>query len=162
MSPVTACLMALLTVGFLVAKQDASVLQEVQADALAVEEAERGTSVSDKIRQLTQNLETCANNQDVDCFLAYCDDDIRMMPIKSQTHIGKTETRKHMWWIKLDVVTTYTVKEIIPTDGSYVVEWIEISMVYPNGTTVYDGKGVNVWKKVNDDYKIYIDIVNDN
>ncbi|XP_038057796.1 uncharacterized protein LOC119729265 [Patiria miniata] len=160
MSPVTACLMALLTVGFLVAKHDASVLQEVQADASAVEE--RGTSVSDKIKQLTKSLETCANNEDVDCFLAYCDDDIRMMRMDAPTDIGKTAARKHMWWIELDVDVTYTVKEIIPTDGSYVVEWIEISMIHPNGTSVYDGKGVNVWKKVNDDYKIYIDITNSN
>ncbi|XP_038057394.1 uncharacterized protein LOC119728989 [Patiria miniata] len=162
MSPVTACLLALLTVGFLVVKHDASVLQEVQADASAVEEAERATSVSDKITQLTQDMETCANNEDLDCFMAFFDDNVRAMRGDHPVLIGKTEARKHMTWIQHDFDATFAAKEIIPTDGSYVVERMEVIMNFPNGTSIFNGKGVLVWKKVNSDYKIYIDIFNDN
>ncbi|XP_038057393.1 uncharacterized protein LOC119728988 isoform X2 [Patiria miniata] len=163
MSPVTACLLALLTVGFLVVKQDASVLQEVEADALAVEEAERGTSVSDKITQLTQGMETCVDNEDMNCLLAYLDDNVRVMREHHPVQIGKTEARKHMKWIEHDFDATLEIKEITPsTDGSIVVERLKITMKFPNGTSIFNGKGVFVWKKVNNDYKVYIDIFNDN
>ncbi|XP_038047693.1 uncharacterized protein LOC119721809 [Patiria miniata] len=161
MSPVTACLLALLTVGFLVVKQDASVLQEVEADALVVQEAERG--VSETITQLTQQMQACANNKDLDCILVYFDDDVRTMREGANLEIGKAETRKHMKWVEQDLDKTKDILEITPsTDESIVVERLQITLKFPNGTLVYNWKGLFVWKKVNNDYKIYIDIFNDN
>ncbi|XP_038048138.1 uncharacterized protein LOC119722163 [Patiria miniata] len=162
MSPVTACLLALLTVGFLVVKQDALVLEEVEADALVVQEAERG--VSETITQLTQEMEACADNEDMDCILAYFADDVRTMREGAAgVDIGKAETRKHMKWIEQDLDITKDVLEITPsTDESIVVEQLIMTMKFPNGTYAHNWKGLFVWKKVNNDYKIYIDIFNDN
>ncbi|XP_038067280.1 uncharacterized protein LOC119737178 [Patiria miniata] len=163
MSPVTACLLALLTVGFLVVEHNAQRIQEVEADVMAVEEAERGTSVSDKITQLTQDMETCVDNEDRDCFMAFFDDNIRIMREHQPVQIGKTEARKHTKWILHDFDATLEIKEITPsTDGSIVVERLELTMQFPNGTFIFNGKLLFVWKKVINDYKVYIDISNDN
>jgi len=119
------------------------------------------------INQILQNAKSFSKsimNADFDGIAAAYTEDAKIFPNNRKIIEGKKDIREY-WWHPKDVSIVY--HEIIPSeikvngDEAYDYGYYKGRTKRPDGQEVsWEGKYVVVWKKVNGQWKMYLDIWN--
>ncbi|XP_022094122.1 uncharacterized protein LOC110981138 [Acanthaster planci] len=120
--------------------------------------------VASKISQVNHAIQECIKANDAACVLKYYHDDVRFMPDGQATVIGKKNVEPFLGWVKDERKLKWRSDEtgVMDPKANFVFERTREKIYLKEDTLVLDGKGVIIWKKTDDGYKIYVQIYNYN
>lgn len=127
-------------------------------------EEKRANDVTSKIAAANAKLDQCMEANDVTCLSAEYDDNVVIMPQGSPVVVGKNAAISYLQWIEDVDTVTFTSLQVNPLNSAatYVFERFDIHATDKSSNVLMQGKGLRIWKKAGNDYKVYVSMFNSN